>query len=116
MNLDFLETSRPFNVQQGVDLLNSGGYVTLSWGIENARVLSKNVKDGKMSYKVQALAFEVNGLKFQGTVVLSVNFMDYYEARFYKGDELVHHMKDIFVADVISQIDEYVEKQESYAY
>jgi hypothetical protein len=110
-NIDrkFLKDSRYFNMNDGVNLLKSGGNITLSWGIS----LITEIKEGG---EPRAMAFNVNGMKFQGTVVLSVNFMDYYEARFYQEGKLVKEMNDIFVTDVISMVDEYVEKQEDYVY
>lgn len=109
MNFSFLKkVARPFNINSGVELLKSGGYITMSWGIENLTA----VENKGTCY---GLSFDVNGMKFQGTVLIYVNFLDYYEVRFYdnNGNE-VHKIVDIFVGDFISLVDEFVEKQPEY--
>ena len=107
MDTSFLKKMRYFNEIDAVSLLESSGAILASWGPSNARLLFC----GK---EPRALAFDVNGYKFQGTVVLSVNGADYYEVRFYHGDTLVEMIGDIFVDDLVSIIDEYVEKQPEY--
>ena len=107
MDLSFLKQARSFNPQDGLDLLRSGGVITMSWGAHNI----VSIKEGK---EVRGLAFDVNGMHFQGTIVLSVNFMDLYEVRFFKDGELVDTMTDIYVEDMINLIDEKVEKIDSY--
>jgi hypothetical protein len=110
MDLSFLKTSRFFNSQDGLNLLRSGGMITMSWGVENFR----EIEDGG---EVKALAFDVNGMHFQGTVILSVNFMDYYEVRFMQEGEILEDMTltDVFITDVIESIDKIVEYVPEYS-
>ena len=105
----FLKTSRYFHMESGLDLLRSGGQVTLSWGIE----LITELTVGK---EPRGMAFNVNGMKFQGTVVLSVNGADLYEARFYTEGKLVHTITDLYLTNVITELDEYIEKQPEYVF
>jgi len=111
MNNSFLKDMRFYNVEDGLDLLRSGGAITMSWGVSLITPL-------EYKGEVRGLAFNVNGNHFQGTVILSANFMDYYEVRFMKDGEIVEDMTmiDIFVMDAINLIDEKVEKLESYSY
>lgn len=104
----FLKNMRSFNIDDGINLLNSDGFITMSWGVEKVKKLL--TADGTC----RGMSFEVNGMKFKGTVVMSVNGLDYYEVRFFKGDELVHMLDDVFVGDFITLVDEFVEKQEEY--
>jgi hypothetical protein len=107
MNTDFLNNMRAFNINDGLALLQSGGFVTMSWGIEN--IIS--LKNGG---EVSGMAFNVNGNHFKGTIILSVNFMDLYEIRFMQNGEIVDTMTDVYVMDVINQIDKKVEKIPEY--
>jgi hypothetical protein len=107
MDTKFLKNMRYFNAEHAKALLISSGPILSSWGPSNAEILY-HINEPK------ALAFDVNGYKFQGRVVLSVNGLDYYEARFYDGDTLVETISDIFADDLVSIVDEYVEKQPDY--
>lgn len=111
MDLGFLKEMRPFNIESGLDLLRRGGFVTMSWGIE--RIVEVRDKRGQ----VKGMMFRVNGYKFTGDVMLTVNGADLYEVRFYAPDgDLVETFEDVFVGDLIPQVDEYVEKQPEYNY
>jgi len=102
MNLSFLKNMRFFNIEDGLRLLRRGGSIPMSWGISEIVALTHGKEHRGMS-------FRVNGFMFQGIVVVSVNGADYYEARFFKDDELVHTIGDIYVDDFIEIIDDYVE-------
>ena len=109
MNRTFLKESRYFHKESGLDLLRSSGSIGMSWGIELITMIEEDNEP-------RAMTFNVNGLKWQGTVVLSINFMDYYEVRFMQGGEIIEDMT-VEVQDitkVIDTIDEVVEKQEFY--
>jgi hypothetical protein len=106
MDLSYLKDMRPFNINDGINLLKSGGMITMSWGVDNIDALYLGDEDD-----CRGLAFEVNGHHFKGTVVLTVNFMDYYEVRFLK-DGVVQEdmtMEDVFVGDIIEQMDRVIE-------
>jgi len=107
MNLDFLNAIRIFNEQSALDLLKSGGMIVFSWAPQNFKLL-------KVGNRPAAFQFDVSGYKFEGTIILSVNGADYYDARFFKDDEQVHEITDMYVGDVINSIDEFVEKQPEY--
>jgi hypothetical protein len=114
MDWSFLESTRIFNFDDGLRLIQGGPNTQqrmkyFSWGVENVTKLVSN-------HQPHGMSFMVNGLKFQGLVILTVNFLDYYDVRFVKSGKVVHEVKDMFVSDVPSIIDEYVEKQEDYAY
>jgi hypothetical protein len=111
MDLKFLNDMRPFNMDDGVNLLKSGGMVTMSWGIHNLDALYVGDKDD-----CRGLIFEVQGHHFQGSVALTVNGLDYYEVRFFKDGELQEDMTmtDLFVGDMIEQIDRVVEYVPEY--
>jgi hypothetical protein len=109
MDLSFLSNMRFFNSEDGLDLLRSGGMITMSWGVDNIQILEH---DGES----RGLKFSVNGYKFQGEVTLSVNFLDYYQIRFFQDGKEVDMFDDVVVFDVINMIDEKVEKQENYSY
>jgi hypothetical protein len=109
MNLDFLKDGRPFDMDSGLGVLRSGGAIVLSWGIENIQPL-------KVKKEEYGMSFEVNGMHFQGTVILSINGLDYYEVRFAKDGEIIEDMtvKDVCVFDLIDTIDKIVEYVPSY--
>ena len=110
MDLSFVNECRDFNPDDGIAVLRSGGFITMSWGVTK---IEEVMNCGGVT---KGIKFHVNGMKFQGEVLLTVNFMDYYQIRFIKDGKVVHMIDDVCVMDhgVIHAIDEYVEKQEEY--
>jgi len=105
-----LKEKRDYNTQDGLDVLYYGGAVMMSWGIENITAL-------KASNRCRGMSFRVNGAKFSGTVVLSVNGADLYDVDFYTdGGEVAKQITDVYVMDLIDTIDEFVEKQPEYKF
>lgn len=81
----------------------------MSWGVEMITLIQEGGED-------RAMAFNVNGNHFKGTIILSVNGADLYEIRFMQGGEIINDMtlEDVYVDEVIDLIDERIEKIPSY--
>jgi hypothetical protein len=111
MDYPFLNDMRPFNMDDGIKLLKSGGSITMSWGIHDLDALYVGDSDD-----CRGLIFEVQGMHFTGSVALSVNFMDYYEVRFFKDGVIQDDMtmNDVFVTELIELIDKVVEYVPEY--
>jgi hypothetical protein len=104
-----LKTMRDFNIEDALNNLTRNRSIWWSWGVEKITKL----KHGK---SVRGMSFQVNGMKFQGVVVVTVNGLDYYEVRFLKEDGSFELFGDIFCDNLVQVIDEYVEKQPNYAF
>ena len=105
-----LKEKRDYNVWDGVNVLKSGGSIVMSWGIEKVAPVKASKRD-------RGLSFHVNGAKFVGTVVISVNGADLYDVDFYTDSgEVAKQITDVYVMDLIDTIDEFVEKQPQYKF
>jgi len=104
-----LKTMRDFNIEDALNQLTRNRSIWWSWGVQNVTKL----KHGR---SVRGMSFRVNGMKFQGVVVVTVNGLDYYEVRFLKEDGSFELISDIYADNLVQVIDEYVEKQPNYAF
>ena len=107
MNWDFLKEMRHFNMDSFIGVLEIEINKVRSWGFNKLQQL----KEGS---ECRGAIFNVDGNHFSGQVVVTVNFLDYYEVRFVKGGKIVDEKTDIFVGNLIEVIDEYVEKIPEY--
>jgi hypothetical protein len=105
---------RDFDVQQTLDLLNLTTFVFWSWGPEEiTRVITKGYSNGKLvdqTDRPRGLAFTVNGRKFQGWVVITLDWLDVYAVHFLNEDfELLDSCRDVYVDVLVETIDDRVE-------
>ena len=102
-----LESKRYLNVQEVFEVLQRNNGIVWSWAARSYTQVPE-----------KALMFRVSGYKFKGNVMISLNFMDYFDVEFFSVRGVKkHEITDICGYDgLIRAIDEYVEKQPDYIY
>lgn len=101
---------RPFNANETISYLKSyNPYGFMSWGV------SKKVGLGNKDGECFALLIRVSGHHHKGWVVITLNFLDWFDVRLVsvKG-EVRETITDIFIGDLFSVIDEKVERIPAY--
>lgn len=103
--LNATENLRDMDVTEMVNVLRTKNIVW-SWGAR-----------GWTNHRNRIIAFRVSGRKFSGNVAIMCNASDLMDIHFCSNrGNLKHKIENVFIGDMISQIDEYVEKVEAYAY
>jgi hypothetical protein len=83
--------------------------IVFSWGAHNYTAIEGN-DEGE-----GGLLFNVNGFKFRGQVKVMLNFMDTFDVYLIKNGKVVDNIKDVYLDQLISVIDNRVEYTPDYA-
>ena len=104
-SIEKLEEKREFSVEELFSALQRFQSIVWSWGARSYTQVPN-----------KALMFRVSGFKFKGNVMISLNFMDYWDVEFFNiRGEKKHEITDLCGYDgLVNAIDEYVEKQPEY--
>jgi hypothetical protein len=107
LSYGFMERSfDPIETAQFLMKCNFFGYC--SWGVSQTRVLKKD-NEG------YGLLFRVNGHHHKGFVLITLNFLDYFDVRLISTKAVVKDtVEDVFVGDLFNVIDEKVERIPEY--
>jgi hypothetical protein len=101
---------RPIYMPDLLANLQSNRSIFWSWGVEGMVKIANNSEDF-------GLMFHVQGAKFKGWVVISLNGMDYFDVEFFTNKhEKVEEKTDIDCFSLVNVIDEHIEKQANYAF
>ena len=90
------------------DTLHSNLEIFLSWGVdpESFRIVRH--------FGMPGLQFDVNGFIHQGQVMVLLNSYDTFDVLLIKDNEIVSEQSGIYVDQLISYIDDNVEKCDNY--
>jgi len=90
-------------------LYGTNYYGVLSWGV------SKKIAHADEEGEHNALLLKVSGHHHKGWIVITLNFLDYFDVRLVSNKgEVKDTITDIFVGDLFNVIDEKVEKIPEY--
>lgn len=100
---------RGFDPHETIRLLKATNFPGfLSWGVNKATVIGN--EDGG-----NGLLFLVNGHHHKGWVLITLNFLDYYEVRLIDNEGVVKDTEtDIFCDNLFDVIDEKIERIPEY--
>ena len=103
-------SQRPFEPVQTMKLLQQDINIFWSWGVEKKVLCIGKESDGW----VKGIIFKVNGFKWKQYVMITLNFMDYYEVRLLTQNFDVIETKDhdIMFTELVEVIDKLVERKE----
>lgn len=100
---------RSFGVQDIMRMLcKQNPFAVMAWGIKNIGILKKDEEE------VGAL-IHVNGKAHKGPVLLTLNFMDYFDVRLMNDEGVVlKSQTDIFVGELLETMDSMIENPKVY--
>ena len=103
-------SQRPFDLNQTMKVLTQDINIYRSWGVERKIFHIGKESDGR----VKGIIFKVNGFKWKQYVMVTLNFMDYYEVRLLTQNFDVIETKDhdICFTELVEVIDKLVERKE----
>ena len=103
-------SQRPFDPNETMKVLTQDINIYWSWGVERKILVVGKESDGW----VKGIIFKVNGFKWKQYVMITLNFMDYYEVRLLTQNFDVMETKDhdIMFDELVEVIDKLVETKE----
>ena len=104
---------RDFNYLETMKVLNNSTIIFWSWGPDEIKAINGfGYSEGRVADRVvmsRGLMFKVNGMKFQGHVLITLDWLDVYVVHFIT-DEGIKTVRDVYVDMLIEVIDREVEK------